>query len=285
MKMLLKVLAKILSTLLSIVLLLGICTYLVLTISVKVVTKDNVKELVKYSNINEVLDSGFSNAFYSIANDNNIDSGIIDGIVNSVEFKELIGEYTGSLVENVFYNTEVKKVTSSEIVEIARKNLDRATNEMGYTLSKEQKESILSEVDKVSKEFIENASLEDNLSSETLNNIKIVRTIFSDKIRILVLVTILVITALIVVLNWSIYKFAIWIGIPTIISGGLVTAFGYAIGNMITITNYPEGLTNFISNNISPIFMKYGIIVLVIGIIEAIYYKVIKIYFNKENIN
>lgn len=285
MKMLLKVLAKILSTLLSIVLLLGICTYLVLTISVKVVTKDNVKELVKYSNINEVLDSGFSNAFYSIANDNNIDSGIIDGIVNSVEFKELIGEYTGSLVENVFYNTEVKKVTSSEIVEIARKNLDRAANEMGYTLSKKQKESILSEVDKVSKEFIENASLEDNLSSETLNNIKIVRTIFSDKIRILVLVTILVITALIVVLNWSIYKFAIWIGIPTIISGGLVTAFGYAIGNMITITNYPEGLTNFISNNISPIFMKYGIIVLVIGIIEAIYYKVMKIYFNKENIN
>lgn len=282
MKMLLKVLAKILSTLLSIVLLLGICTYLVLTISVKVVTKDNVKELVKYSNINEVLDSGFSNAFYSIANDNNIDSGIIDGIVNSVEFKELIGEYTGSLVENVFYNTEVKKVTSSEIVEIARKNLDRAANEMGYTLSKEQKESILSEVDKVSKEFIENASLEDNLSSETLNNIKIVRTIFSDKIRILVLVTILVITALIVMLNWSIYKFAIWIGIPTIISGGLVTAFGYAIGNMITITNYPEGLTNFISNNISPIFMKYGIIVLVIGIIEAIYYKVMKIYFNKE---
>ncbi len=285
MKMLLKVLAKILSTLLSIVLLLGICTYLVLTISVKVVTKDNVKELVKYSNINEVLDSGFSNAFYSIANDNNIDSGIIDGIVNSVEFKELIGEYTGSLVENVFYNTEVKKVTSSEIVEIARQNLDRAANEMGYTLSKEQKESILSEVDKVSKEFIENASLEDNLSSETLNNIKIVRTIFSDKIRILVLVTILVITALIIVLNWSIYKFAIWIGIPTIISGGLVTAFGYAIGNMITITNYPEGLTNFISNNISPIFMKYGIIVLVIGIIEAIYYKVMKIYFNKENIN
>lgn len=282
MKMLLKVLAKILSTLLSIVLLLGICTYLVLTISVKVVTKDNVKELVKYSNINEVLDSGFSNAFYSIANDNNIDSGIIDGIVNSTEFKELIGEYTGSLVENVFYNTEVKKVTSSEIVEIARKNLDRAANEMGYTLSKEQKESILSEVDKVSKEFIENASLEDNLSSETLNNIKIVRTIFSDKIRILVLVTILVITALIVMLNWSIYKFAIWIGIPTIISGGLVTAFGYAIGNMITITNYPEGLTNFISNNISPIFMKYGIIVLVIGIIEAIYYKVMKIYFNKE---
>lgn len=284
MKMLLKVLAKILSTLLSIVLLLGICTYLVLTISVKVVTKDNVKELVKYSNINEVLDSGFSNAFYSIANDNNIDSGIIDGIVNSVEFKELIGEYTGSLVENVFYNTEVKKVTSSEIVEIARKNLDRATNEMGYTLSKEQKESILSEVDKVSKEFIENASLEDNLSSETLNNIKIVRTIFSDKIRILVLVTILVITALIVVLNWSIYKFAIWIGIPTIISGGLVTAFGYAIGNMITITNYPEGLTNFISNNISPIFMKYGIIVLVIGIIEVIYYKVMKMYFNKDSI-
>lgn len=284
MKMLLKVLAKILSTLLSIVLLLGICTYLVLTISVKVVTKDNVKELVKYSNINEVLDSGFSNAFYSIANDNNIDSGIIDGIVNSVEFKELIGEYTGSLVENVFYNTEVKKVTSSEIVEIARQNLDRAANEMGYTLSKEQKESILSEVDKVSKEFIENASLEDNLSSETLNNIKIVRTIFSDKIRILVLVTILVITALIIVLNWSIYKFAIWIGIPTIISGGLVTAFGYAIGNMITITNYPEGLTNFISNNISPIFMKYGIIVLVIGIIEVIYYKVMKMYFNKDSI-
>ncbi len=282
MKMLLKVLAKILSTLLSIVLLLGICTYLVLTISVKVVTKDNVKELVKYSNINEVLDSGFSNAFYSIANDNNIDSGIIDGIVNSVEFKELIGEYTGSLVENVFYNTEVKKVTSSEIVEIARKNLDRAANEMGYTLSKEQKESILSEVDKVSKEFIENASLEDNLSSETLNNIKIVRTIFSNKLRILVLVTILVITALIVVLNWSIYKFAIWIGIPTIISGGLVTTLGYAIGNMITITNYPEGLTDFISNNISPILMKYGIIVLVIGIIEVIYYKVMKIYFNKD---
>lgn len=276
MKTILKILLKVLITILSIILFIGICTYLALIISTKVITKDNVKELVKYSDINKILDADISSSFYKVADDNSVDRGIIDELVNSSDFKELIGEYSGSLVENVLYNSEIKKITSDEIVTITENNLDKSANAMGYTLSKEQKENILGEIDKVAKEFVEVISNQDNINNETLNNVKVLRTIFSTKTKMIVLIILLIITVLITISNWSIYKFAIWIGIPTMISGAIFISLGYAIGNMITITNYPIELTHFIASNISPIFMKSGIIVLVIGLIEIVYYKIMK---------
>lgn len=285
MKKVWNIISKVLSFILSITLFLGIVLYLVLTISTKVLTKENVKELVEYSNINEMLGDNLSDSLYSIADDNNIDRGIIDGVVNSKEFKELLGEYSGSVVENILYGNEIKKITSTEIVNIVEKNLDTAANEMGYTLSKEQKEGILNEVDKVAKEAIANIDIEGNMTNEALNNIKVIRTIFSDTIKIVILVILIVIIVIIALINWSTYKFAIWIGIPTAISGAIFTALGYALGNMITITNYPQAFTDFIAKDISVIFSKSGVITLVIGIIEVVYYKAMKKFLSKGNIN
>lgn len=279
----LDVISKIISVVLSVILFALITIYLSLNVTSKIVTKENVATVVKETDIETVLKENNSNMMdelYEIADDNNVDRGVVDGVVNSKEFKELVGNYYGEMIEELLYEGKSAEITSEEIVNAVNDVLDRSANELGYNLSFEQRNNIINQVeekaDKVVKTLPSYEKVTKNLDTK---DIEAIRIIFSNDHKTVLIVMMLIIVGIIALIRWSIYRFAMFSGTATVIAGGVFTIIGL-LSNFVLSNISPSqislALNNFIQNNIAGVILHTGIITIVIGIVQIVYYVIMR---------
>lgn len=285
----LDVISKIVSLFLCFVLFIMICMYIGLLIGPKLISKDNVSTIVNDMDMKEILNTNDSDSLdrlYTIADNNNIDRQIVDGIINSNEFKALISEYYGDVAHYLSSGQEGTIITADKIVQTVDEVLDRTAQELGITLTEEQHDNILVEVEENSSEISNMFPTYDEMKNEiNEEDMNVIRILLGDSSKIVLFVMIIIVIAIIAIVRWSIYRFAIWTGVTTVLAGGVFASLG-GLGNvamkLILEEEYSTATIQLVKENIFGTFVNYGLVVLLIGTIQIIYYFMLRNKFNKN---
>lgn len=259
----------------SIVLFVVIVIYLGLLSASKIVTRENVSmfiqthEMVNFFGTSE---SSFMTTLYEIAEESYIEPRLMDNVVNSKEFKQLIGDYCGQIVDKLLYDGKVNNITSSQIVNIIEDTIDQNMSDLGYNLTVEEKNLMLSKVREKAQEIVELIPTYEQIADELgVKSVKTLRSFFSQKTRFTLIAVIAFITGIIALLRRSIYRFAIWTGITTIMAGGIIAFGGYII--KVYLLSLPS---QFLLDNVSTVITNTGITTVIIGIIQIVYYIIMR---------
>lgn len=278
-------------TILSIFLVLAICLAVVLFNFKKVVNKDNISNIASSVDVRkiEVDDGKTVDEYISNYTDNNdLPKKYINTIMESEKVKNLIDEKIGELVDYAVYGKEIPYITSEEIENSI--NYDEIEEKLDIKLTDADKEKISNYSKDASSKI--NNSIEKyvvNLDNEKTNDgIKLIRFIFSTEMKIYVIISIVIITFLIFLINWNFAKSLCSLGISFLISGILITGFTLFAGQLFNIAKMVIANKDFI-NSINKIFgyvkMNFtvtGLVILALGIILIIIYKILKKHLHKE---
>lgn len=284
----LDLISKIASLCLCFVLFVMISMYIGLLVAPNLITKDNVTTIINDIDMQEVLSANESNSLnqlYEIADNNNIDREIVNGVINSNEFKTLISNYYGDVTEYLLTGEEGDIITSNQIIDIFNSILDRTSNELGIALTEEQRDSILTQVEEKAPEIVEVFPTYEEISSEiSEDDMNVVRVLLGNSSKTVLLIMIIIVILIIAVIRWSIFRFAIWTGVTTVLAGGVFIAIG-GLGNIamdLLLEEYSTAIIELLKNDIFGIFINYGFMTLVIGVVQIIYYFVIRNRFNQK---
>jgi len=227
-----------------------------------------------------VIDKEDFNNIYEEYELNESDKQIVYGVVNSKEFKELMGKYFGNVADLILYNKQNDKITKEEVMGVINGKIDYIANEYRITLSDEEKQTLIKSLDQEIDEIVEVMSNEEEILKEmTEKEISSIRFFFGKGLQTILLIVIVIIVALIMILRWSFYRFAIWTGITTIISGvfftGCASVLSSIFQNEMGVQNSLQ-IIDVLDKNVFSIIAKTGLIVIVIGLVQVIYYYILK---------
>jgi len=254
--------------------------YLFLNAFTSTVTSDNVSSLVSSLDIKTVLGEEYINSLYEESDKNGVDRSIVEGLINSEEFKELSGKIFGNVIDTMLYDKENKFVTVDEIMVVMERQIDRITTQLGVVLSSEERDSLLQQLELEAKSLVNNMSIEEELNKEmTAEEIESVRFLFSDNIQTILLIIAIIVILLIVLFRWSIYRFAIWTGITTVIVSGAFAVLGMSIKGIINAefaNQLNQNVVELLNKNLFGVINNLSLFVLVIGVVQIIYYFIIR---------
>lgn len=254
--------------------------YLLLNISTKIINKTNITGIVSNLDIEMFVDKDEFNDIYAEHELNESDKQIVYGVVNSKDFKELLGKYLGNVTELVLYDKQNDKITKEEVINVVNDKIDYIANEYDLTLSDEEKKALMNSLDQEVNELAEDLSNEEEILKElTQEEINSVRFFFGKGLKTILTIVIAVIVVLIMIFRWSFYRFAIWTGIATIMSGifftGCVSVLSSLIQNEIG-GQISIQIIDILEKNIFNLMSKSGIFVIVIGVVQVVYYYILK---------
>ena len=268
---------------LCLILFLVMLIYLFLNLTPKIVNKDNVATLVSSLEIKDILgDDGLSiiEPLYEVAEENNIDKTIVDGLLNSKEIKEVFGIHFGNLVDTLLYNGTVKQITVNELVNAVEQVLDRNVSDLGYTLTSKQKTIILETVEEKAIDLVDVIPTYEELTKELNDkNRETLHFVFGGGLANILLIVIIIIVAGIIICRWSTYRFAIWTGITTSIVGLFFVVIGEMLNSLlpqVLSEIYSINIIGMLQNDIIGIITKTGVTVLLIGALQIIYYFILR---------
>lgn len=283
MKKVLDILSKLGCLFLSIVLFFVLCIYLCLDLIPKIITKDNVKIIVNEVNIEGLInsaDESLLDNLYQIAEENNMDKDIINEVISSDEFKEIFVNYYGEIVDAILYDGKTTQITSDSIMNAIDKSLDSAANNLGYTLTIDQKQIIMQQLEENINQIVDQIPTSEQLINEMgTENVKAIRDLFGNTTKIVLIAIMIIIVLIMALIRWSIYRFAIWSGVTTTLVGLIFIVLGSFFSDVFINAN-TETLSvviqNLIENNILKIVTNLGTTTLVIGIAQIAYYFIIR---------
>lgn len=272
----LDLISKIACFVLCIILFFVLCGYLTLNAFNKAVNKRNITDVVSNLDMEVILDEGTINSLYEDADKNNIDRSVVDELIESKEFKELTGKIFGNALDYVLYGNEIEKFTVDEVVDIMEKQLDIIVSEKGINLSNDERNNILKEFEEAANEIVNTLSFEEDLNQALSNEeINTIRFVFGKQLQMILLVVIFIIVGIIALFRWSIYRFAIWTGVVTVINGIIFAALGAILRFPLT-THLSDNILKILDKNVFNTIKDIGLIVLGIGVVQIIYYIIMK---------
>ena len=251
-----------------------------LNTSTKVINKQNIKELVSNLDIEMVIDKDDFNNMYDEYELKEIDKQIVYGVVDSKEFKELLGQYFGNVIELILYDHQNEIINKEEVMNVLNDKIDYIANEYGIILSYEEKQTIINSLDQEINELTENLSNEEEILNEmSEEEISSIRFFFGKGFQTILLIVIAVLVGLIMIFRWSFYRFAIWTGITTIISGVFFGGCGSVLSSILQNeigSQIPLQIIEMLDKNVFSIMTKTGLTVIVIGLVQVVYYYILK---------
>lgn len=251
--------------------------YLGLNTFTRVVNTENVIKIVVSLDIKDVMGEDFIYSLYEDFDENKVDRNIIEGIINDKDFKTLIGKILGNTIEVVLYDKDEPVITVNEIIYVVDKHIDKIS---GVNLTSDERSKILEDVKVEAQEMINSLSIEESLREElTEEDILLIRFIFGKTLQTFLLILSLLIIGIIALCRWSIYRFAIWTGVTTTVVGGSFIILCYGLSNLLLIQNYIDiapSILEVLNKYVLSTILNTGMMTLVIGIIQIIYYYVMK---------
>ena len=280
MKIILDWLSKILCFILCIILFIAIFVFLGLAIVKQVTNTDRIIEIVADVDTEKIFGEEIINSLYNDVKQYDVNTEIIDGIINDSEFKKLVGKILGNTIEIILYAKEEPIITTGEVIKVLDKQIDSIAQSRGIVLTLEQRNLILQEVEKEINNIINTISIEEiEANEETKEGIETIRFIFGGSLSVILVIVIALLILIIALARWSIYRFAIWTGVTTVLAGGVFTLLGFSIEELISIyyiNEIPEVIMTILNNHIINIMTTTGIITAIIGTIQIVYYQILK---------
>jgi len=275
----LDIISKLCCLILSLILFFVILFFMLLNVSTKVINKENIIQIFSNLDIEVINKNDFDNIYeeYELKE---TDKQIVYGVINSKEFKELLGKYFGNVTELILYDKQNDKITRKEVMSIISNKMDYVANENGINLTYDEKQTLINLLEGKINEIVETLSNEEEILNEmTEKEISSIRFFFGKGLQTILLIVIVIIVALIMILRWSFYRFAIWTGITTIISGvfftGCASVLSSIFQNEMGVQNSLQ-IIDVLDKNVFSIIAKTGLIVIVIGLVQVIYYYILK---------
>ena len=240
---------KFLSIIISLILILILAFLIILLPLNNLLKKEKVKEIVNNVKIEEQIaqDENFAKVIdkifeplYLEARKYNISDKYIIKIMDSEEVKNLIGSITSNIIDYVITGNDQKIINNTDINNVISNSIDKI-NSNYLIFTEENKQNILQIVDKKINEYQEiipsTKEVEENLNSDTLKILNIIRSLFASKLIIFLVVTEIILTLVIILLNLEKFKWLKYIGVNLFIAS-LISLLGNILINLIIKNNY-----------------------------------------------
>ena len=240
---------KFLSIIISLILILILAFLIILLPLNNLLKKDNVKRIVNNIQIEEQIeqDENFAKVIdkifeplYIEAKKYNISDKYIIKIMDSEEVKNLIGSITSNIIDYVITGNDQKIISNIDINNVISNSIDKI-NRNYLIFTEENKQNILQIVDKKINEYqdiIPNTKeVEENLNSNTLKILNVMRSLFASKLIIFLIVTVIILTLVIILLNLEKFKWLKYIVVNLFIAS-LISLLGNILINLIIKNNY-----------------------------------------------
>ena len=192
------------------------------------------------------------------------------------------------LYPSLLYNKPVKELTATKVITTIESVLERTANSLGYTITSDQRESIMSAVEEKVPKVIEKIPSYNQATKDLkVQDIKAIQTLFSNDSKTVLIVIMLIIVGLMALIRWSSYRFAIWSGTPTILAGGLFAIIGALTGTVLA--SYAQeslsmSMSKILQNNIFNTITHLGLIVVLVGAVQIVYYVLMNRSYKQERI-
>ena len=286
----LKILGMIAATLTAIIYFVLLTSFSFALSFTSVINKDNLKEFIKPLDVTllpvgSVVSDQRENQFNDtetvgdFIEDTLVNSGFTaleaETILNSSELKTILNDYAYNIFEYSFYGKEVMPLLNS-------KDILTAITDSKVTLNKKK----TNEIETLVTDLNNKASSElkiDKVDGEKVNYSEVMQygldIANSVWLKVGLGIAFVITFLLIALYTWSFYKPLIWLGVPSVVSGGLTAMSGSLrfITDKISISELGQYKDLFVKL-LNPIFSKLlvtGLIILGLGILMVVCYSLI----------
>lgn len=238
--------------------------------------------------INEVIIESFKSSGELLNNENTsglliMDNEVIEEALEDEEIKELLDEFIDDIIidmaEDESKETNIEEL-ETKVIEYAKENKESIKEKTGIEITDEMIDEAREKLDEGdTKKTLEQGinNYKNNMTKEEKTALKIFKFITSEKIRIIIVISIILNIILIAISQKSTYKWIKSLSRAMIISGIsiliLIMSFKYLIATLTLIVITPKNI------------LSIGIIIMVFGIIINILYRVMTKYYIKEKTN
>ena len=297
MKKILKVISFIFILIFSIALFLDVTFLQVISISRSLISENNVSVMIKDFNVVDLLKDENGNytetgkKVVKILNEEGIPVSLMEEVGDTLIVKNYTKTYVNKLVKNLINNKEIEIISSKEISEFLKSNIDEIVIELkekdiedidyltDANVDKfvnnidsivDKVESVIPDIRNVINDKIKDKLIENNTSLD--ESLDIIKLIFSNDLNNLLKALFIILITLIIITKHSITRIFKIIGIPFIISGTLLVSIGLLIKTLFenNINSIPYALIDLINNqlgNIKILFINKGIMCLILGLL------------------
>lgn len=218
------------------------------------------------------------NSAYDEAEKHGISSKLVDEIFNSNEVKLFLGKAVGTTTDNLLNGSEKQPVTSKEFNQILDDNIDKWIKDSGVEISDSKKEVLVIRMKSASAGVIDNLPNSNViLKADNTNTISNVQFIFSNKVKISLLIISIVSLLLLIAIK---LKKGVWLlygGVSILISSLATIGVSLIAGDIITFALKEYNLSFMISafsDRFSQNILSTGFMGVIISIIIFIIYNV-----------
>ena len=212
------------------------------------------------------------NMAYEEADRHGISSDLVDEIFDSTEVKVFLGRIIGSTTDSLINNTDNKKITSDDFNKLLDDNIDEWIKNSNVSISDSKKEVLLIRMKSVGAGIIDNLPDSSFIYDKAgANKIKMIQFLFSNVIKIGLVVLCLVCMFLLVLLNR--YNSVLYIGISLMVTGVLLVGISLLLTDILTnlLANYNLSfIISAFKGSLSIFVLLTGIVEFVIGLILLI---------------
>ncbi len=265
-----------LATILIIVFVINSFILVFLINSKDILTKTNISNIAKELDISEIeLEGDYSISNYYVRNiDSVMEKDVINALINDEKANEIISSKVGEIIDYAINGGSIPQISEAEINSII--DYDKVEKELNIVLSEEQKEEIENYINNSTNNINEELRAElDTNYKDNYDDFELIRFIFSNKFKIVIIAIEIVIVLLLALCIHKIRKLFLWLGIPTTIMGFIFTVIGLwpiSISNIInsTLKTDYNKFIEYISKNVFGHFLIDGIVILIFGIVLII---------------
>lgn len=241
------------SIFLSMVILIGIISASVFITLKSSIKSDSIMSAIKEIDFSEEEDFGF------LENEDNVVSNkIMEAINDSEEYKEFCNNLIYDTLDYMVYNDKAPEISASDLKNIV---LSIDYSQYGITLSNADKE----EINLLIEDAVDDAnelildSLEDYDGEELGETLLVFRTLTSTKIITIIIISILVLTAVIGLINKSYMIPSLCLGISSFLSGMFLTTLSSLRNPIVSSIENEDGFTNTFLEILNNLFDKLRI--------------------------
>lgn len=265
-------------------------------------TEKNLTKTVKKVNLVEVLSEDTKtingnaslstmDQIYDMANNVSISKEHVDAVINSDAMKEFAGDYLTNVATYITTGEE-KNISGTELTEIVRNNIDTISNETGINLNDSMKQNVVNGVERYANEIV-TLIPSPKVVTESLddNQLKAIQNLFHNDVKSKLLWGLGGLTLLLILVQFSWWKWLSWHSISIAITGALSCILGLIATPMIdgllldhnevVLLNLLHHFTDALSKN----FYIIGGILLLIAFIQISIYVNVRHHLKQKEVN
>lgn len=243
--------------------------------------KEEVLNYINNIDIKEILRT--TDFHDEIKKEINLDKETIDKIMSSSQIETYIKDNTKQLYLALFYKEETPNITSNDIINLVNNNIDDIIRQSNIEITEQQKQEILELTQTLAPNIEESIKDIDKVKVE-FNNY---RKIISSTIPNILLVSIIITSIIIILINKECHDYLLWLGLPTLISGILFLILALSLNGTLNFIQIDNSISITINKWFSSVIKNLTNIstsTVIIGLIPTITYIILRLKKQKGSV-